>query len=80
MTNGKTSLKEFLEHGDVKRIVDMSGVSRASVNRWLTDDVFRCSVSVKIDSAITKAYAKVIIANSKERAKSSQILRSLKDE
>ena len=80
MTNGKTSLKEFLEHGDLKRIVAMSGVSKSSVDRWLTDDVFRSSVSVKIDSAITKAYAKIIIANAKARSKSSQILRSLKDE
>ena len=80
MTNGKTSLKEFLEHGDLKRIVDMSGVSKSTVNRWLTDDVFRLSVSTKYDTAITKAYAKIIINNAKARAKSSQILRSLKDE
>ena len=80
MTNGKTSLKEFLEHGDIQKIVNMSGASKATVNRWLTDDPFRGAVSVKINAAITKAYAKIIISNQKARAQSYKILRSLRDE
>ena len=80
MTNGKTSLKEFLEHGDLKRIVDMSGISKSTVSKWLTSDLFRTGVNVNTNAAITKAYAKIITSNKKNRAHSSKILRSLKDE
>lgn len=79
MPKGK-DLKTFLCKGDIKKIVDISEVSHSVVTKWLTDEDYRNSCDVKIDTLITNAYSKIIIANAKERQKNLNRISQLENE
>ena len=55
-----TNLKQFLKFGDIQKIVDISGVSYATVNLWLQDEDYRAEISEPHGTCITNAYAIVI--------------------